>query len=87
MEKQIRKSLISKLLCFIPKLIKEQTPDRKEFKTRPTKAILRILLMCNGLNEFSKNDQTKYRNWSFKKGWFNRTDTDIQAILVFQKYW
>lgn len=45
MRKQTRKSLLSKLLGFILKLIKEQTPSKEEFKTYPTKVIARILLM------------------------------------------
>lgn len=49
MENQEKQSLISQLMNFTFKLIKEQTPSSEEFKTQPTKAILRVLLLIFGV--------------------------------------
>lgn len=49
MENQEKQSLISQLMSFILKLFQEQTPKNKEFKTQPTKTILRVLLLILGV--------------------------------------
>ena len=49
MKNHEKQSLISQLMSFIFKLIEEQTPSREEFKTQPTKAILRVLLVILGV--------------------------------------
>lgn len=49
MENQEKYSLISQLMSFILKLIKEQTPKSEELKTQPTKAILRVILLILGV--------------------------------------
>ncbi|WP_394991370.1 hypothetical protein [Emticicia sp.] len=49
MKNQEKQSLISQLMNFMFKIVKEQTPTKEEFKTQLTKAIFKILFLILGV--------------------------------------
>jgi uncharacterized membrane protein YiaA len=49
MKNQEKQSLLSQLINFALKIVREQTPTKVEFRTELTKAIFKILLLIFGV--------------------------------------